>query len=121
MDIGRRRAFASLALLALVLGACSSGAKSGEPKKNDSADVRIDGFLFKPASLSVRAGSTVEWLNTDDIAHTITSGVPGAPTGAFDSGDRTLDQRFSHEFLTPGTFAYFCRNHNSMRGEVVVT
>ena len=109
----------ALATLALIGAACSGG----EPKKAASASnaVTIQGFLFKPASLTVKAGTDVAWTNRDDIAHTITSGSPGNLTGVFDSGDETLGKTFTHSFGTAGKFAYFCKNHNSMTGQITVT
>jgi plastocyanin len=109
----------ALALVALIGAACSSG----EPEKAAPAAnaVTIKGFLFKPASLSVKAGTAVTWTNRDDIAHTITSGSPGEPAGVFDSGDETLGKTFTHTFGTAGTFAYFCKNHNSMTAQITVT
>jgi plastocyanin len=105
-------------ILIVALGACSSDEAT---PPTSGPDVRIIGFLFKPESLTVAAGATVTWTNSDDIAHTVTAGTPESPTGAFDAGDRTKDQIFEHTFSSPGTFAYFCRNHNGMRGEVTVT
>jgi plastocyanin len=106
--------------LAAVLGACGG---SDEPKAGGTAAnaVRIAGFLFKPETLTVPAGTTVTWTNTDDIEHTITSGTPEVPTAAFDSGNKTKGQTFNHTFSDVGSFAYFCNNHKSMRGEVTVT
>ncbi|MGH2727849.1 MAG: cupredoxin domain-containing protein, partial [Actinomycetota bacterium] len=83
--------------------------------------VKIAGFLFKPATLSVPVDTTVTWTNSDDIEHTVTSGTPEAPTGVFDSGQKAKLQTFSHTFSEAGTFTYFCDNHKSMRGEVTVT
>lgn len=109
-----------ISLLVVVLAAC------GGPERTSSASaasnaVTISGFLFKPEKLTVPAGTTVTWANHDDIAHTVTAGAPEAPSGAFDSGDRVKDETFAHAFDAPGTFAYFCKNHNGMRGAVDVT
>jgi len=109
-----------LAVVGIVAAACSNDKPAASSTPNADA-VTIQGFLFHPESLSVKAGTTVIWTNHDDIAHTITSGVPGHPTADFASGDKTLGQAFTHAFPTPGTFTYFCSNHNSMRGEVKVT
>lgn len=104
-----------------VLAACGgSDEPAGDPDQGKNA-VRITGFLFKPERLAVAAGATVTWTNSDDIAHTITAGTPEMPTGAFDSGDVTKGQTFSHTFSDAGPFTYFCNNHKSMRGEVDVT
>ena len=111
---------AALAVVALIGAACSSDEPTRQPAGAPNA-VTMQGFLFKPATFSVKAGTVVVWTNRDDIAHTVTSGTPGKQTGVFDSGDKTLGQAFTHTFGTAGTFAYFCRNHNSMTGSVTVT
>ncbi|MEX2554600.1 MAG: plastocyanin/azurin family copper-binding protein [Actinomycetota bacterium] len=116
----KRMRLALVAVIALVavLGACGG---SDQPSGTTSNAVSIKGFLFKPETLAVTAGTTVTWTNSDDIEHTVTSGTPEAPSGEFDSGNKTKGQTFSHTFATAGTFTYFCNNHKSMRGEVTVT
>ena len=110
---------AALAVVALIGAACSnSEPKTAAPAANA---IEIRGFLFKPGTLSIEAGTAVNWTNKDDIPHTVTSGTPGTQTGVFDSGDKTLGQAFTHTFPSAGTFAYFCKNHNSMTGQVTVT
>lgn len=109
----------ALAVVAMVGAACSSDEPTAAAPVPDA--VTVKGFLFKPASLSVKAGAAVTWTNRDDIAHTITSGSPGSTKGEFDSGDVTLGKTFTHTFGTAGTFAYFCKNHNSMTGQITVT
>ena len=106
--------------LAAALGACGGSDRPSGTKETVNA-VSIKGFLFKPETLSVTAGTSVTWTNSDDIEHTVTSGTPEAPSGEFDSGDKTKGQTFSHAFAAAGTFTYFCKNHNGMRGEVTVT
>lgn len=112
-----------VALLAAVAAACGgSSGNDAEPQGSQGANrVSISGFLFKPDALTVPAGTTVTWTNTDDIAHTVTAGSPGMPSGAFDSGNKVKDETFAHAFSTAGSFPYFCSNHNGMRGEVAVT
>lgn len=48
------------------------------------AEVRVDikNLAFNPASITVRAGDTVTWTNSDSMAHTVT-----ADNGEFDSGN----------------------------------
>ncbi len=66
-------------------------------------------------------GTVVHVRNSDNTTHTVTSGTPDAPTGAFDvklagkgaTGSFTLDK--------PGTYTFFCRIHNSMTGQIVVS
>ncbi len=77
-------------------------------------------FSFQPGTIEVAVGTTVVWTNNDFIEHSVTSGKPDAPDGVFDSGFFLRGKTFSYTFTKPGTYAYFCRRHNSMFGEVVV-
>ena len=36
-----------------------------------AATVKIDNFSFSPATLEIKAGTTVTWTNADDIPHTV--------------------------------------------------
>ena len=117
-----RKVFSLLAAVMVVLGACSNGDDDARGGEVDANSVTIAGFLFSPDHLRVASGATVTWTNFDDIAHTVTSGVPDAPGDAFPpSGNKTKDQTYQHAFTTPGSFAYFCSNHNGMRGTIEVT
>jgi plastocyanin len=81
------------------------------------AQIVIDNFAFSPATLTVKAGTKVTWVNHDDVPHTATS---TAKAKAFDSKTLDTDERFSHVFKTPGTYEYFCAVHPRMTGTVVV-
>ncbi len=85
--------------------------------------VNIEGTTFVPSSITVRAGDTVIWSNTDILNHTVTSGNPCSPDGIFNSG--VLDPEtgiFSFTFNNVGTFKYYCLFHclGGMRGDVTV-
>jgi plastocyanin len=82
-----------------------------------AAKVSIDNFVFDPKELVVTAGATVTWVNTDDVAHTVTS---TAALPLFDSRTLRTDDKFSFEFKTPGTYDYFCKAHPDMTGKVIV-
>ena len=79
------------------------------------AEVDIDQFTFLPQRITVKAGTTVTWINEDDVPHTIVSS-----SKVFKS--KTLDTagKFSFKFTTPGTYDYFCSVHPHMTGAVVV-
>jgi Icc protein len=81
----------------------------------NALDVRIDNFSFTPVLTTVRIGTAVTWTNKDDIPHNIVS-----TTAAFKSPVLDTDERFSHTFDTPGTFAYYCSLHPKMTGQIVV-
>jgi plastocyanin len=80
-----------------------------------AAEVRIDNFTFSPPTLTVTAGTTVTWVNGDDIPHTIAAKDRSLRSKALDT-----DDRFSFTFTTPGEYDYFCSLHPHMVGKVVV-
>ena len=80
---------------------------------------------YSPNPIITEAGSTVTWINTDNIVHTVTSGEPNSANAGelFDSGLTALimpSKSFSHKFVHPGDFSYFCRVHPTMVAEVRV-
>jgi plastocyanin len=79
--------------------------------------VVIDNFTYRPARLTVKAGTKVTWVNRDDVPHTATS---TARPKKFDSGTLDTDQRFSFVFKTPGVYPYFCAVHPHMTATVIV-
>ena len=93
----------------------------GNVNAEQPVEAQIKLFQFKPQRIEIKAGTTVKWVNGDAIEHSVTSGVPGKPTGNFDSGFFNRSQSFVHTFTEPGTFTYFCMRHNSMTAKVVVT
>ena len=79
--------------------------------------VSIDNFAFKPKELSVAAGTTVTWINHDDVPHTASS---AGDRPAFDSKALDTDDKYSFTFTRPGTYKYYCKVHTHMTGTVVV-
>jgi len=82
----------------------------------DQAEVTIDNFTFAPVTLTVPAGTTVKWVNRDDIPHTVVSD----DKRTFKSKALDTDDSFSYTFTQPGTYTYFCSIHPKMTGQVVV-
>ena len=80
-----------------------------------TAEVKIDNFSFGPGALTVPVGTTVTWMNRDDIPHTVVS-----TDGAFKSKVLDTDEKFSFTFTKAGAFAYFCSIHPKMTGKVIV-
>jgi plastocyanin len=79
------------------------------------AEVEIDQFAFLPQRITVKAGTTVTWINEDDAPHTVAASSKLFKSKALDTRDK-----FSFTFTTPGTYAYFCSLHPHMTGAVVV-
>jgi plastocyanin len=83
----------------------------------DEAAIQVSakGFMFTPASLTVKAGTTVTWVNLDDEPHTVFS-----DSGLFRSSALDTQEHFSFKFEKPGTYHYLCTIHPRMLGTVVV-
>lgn len=77
----------------------------------------INNFAFGPATLTVKRGTTVTWINKDGDAHLVTAvgAKPLFSSNPLDTGDS-----FSFTFNAPGTYAYFCKIHPTMKGVVIV-
>ena len=80
-----------------------------------TAEVKIDNFSFGPAELKIAAGTTVTWINRDDIPHTVVS-----TDKVFKSKVLDTDEKFSFTFDKAGTYPYFCSIHPKMTGKVIV-
>ena len=80
-----------------------------------AAEVKIDNFSFSPATLTVAAGTTVTWVNHDDIPHNVVS-----TDKVFKSKVMDTDEKFSFTFTKAGEYSYFCGIHPKMTGRVVV-
>jgi len=79
-------------------------------------EVEIDNFAFSPQDLTIAAGTTVEWVNRDDIPHVVVSD----DRKTFKSKVLDTDEKFSYTFTKPGTYTYFCSIHPKMTGKVIV-
>jgi len=78
--------------------------------------IRITNFVFDAATVTVPVGTTVTWVNEDDVPHTVVSD----DKTTFRSKVMDTDGSFSFTFANPGTYAYFCSIHPHMTGKVVV-
>jgi amicyanin len=101
------RALAALIALALVV-------VNGNANAAD-AQVKIANFTFEPPALTVKVGTTVTWVNDDDIPHLVSE-----KDGKFRSSALDTDATFSQTFKDAGTVEYFCVLHPHMTGKIVV-
>jgi nitrite reductase (NO-forming) len=78
--------------------------------------------FYEPPALTVPAGSTVTWKNSDSTLHTVTSGSAesGVSGTEFDSSYMAGGKTFQHTFNSAGTFDYYCTLHPFMKGQVIV-
>ena len=117
----RRSAFiASVMMVAVIgLGEIVSEHKrftvSAQEKPASTAEVKIDNFVFGPAAITVPVGTTVTWINHDDIPHTVVG-----TERVFKSKVLDTDEKFSFTFTKPGEYPYFCSIHPKMTGKVIV-
>ena len=109
--------FRMAALLLLLLGVVAFATRSARAGSQESpaAQVKIDNFSFTPTTLTVAAGTTVTWTNSDDVPHTVVS-----DDKLFKSKVLDTDEKFSYTFTKPGTYPYFCSVHPKMTGSIVV-
>src|SRR5262249_22305939 len=81
----------------------------------NQAGVNIAGFAFVPATITISAGQSVTWTNSDPVVHTATS-----DDKVWDSGNLSPHATFTTTFSQPGTYAYHCTIHPFIRGTIVV-
>ena len=76
---------------------------------------------FIPSTVVITAGGTVTWENTDNAAHTATSGSPSdGPDDVWDSSLMMVNGSYSVTLDDEGTYPYFCMVHPWMQGTVIV-
>lgn len=77
-------------------------------------------FAFQPATVSIKAGTTVVWVNDTGTLHTSTSDSSDAIS--WDSSAITVSGgSYSFTFSKPGTYPYHCAFHPFMHGSITVT
>ena len=111
---------AAAALLVLSFGLSkASHAKPAASEQGNSSDkyqIKIDNFSFAPATLTVPVGTTVTWVNQDDVPHNIRN----SEGNILRSPVMDTDQKFSYTFTKAGTYPYYCGIHPKMTGKVLV-
>ena len=88
----------------------------GTAAETDAApQVMIDNFVYSPVPLTVKVGTTVTWINHDDIPHTVDS-----TQGKFKSAALDTDDKFEFRFTEAGEYPFYCRIHPKMTGKIIV-
>jgi plastocyanin len=106
------QAFALL-IYAFAMTIAADEVKAGPPAP--AALVHIGNFTFNQPAITVHPGTTVTWVNDDDIPHTVVEQGLAFKSKVLDTGDR-----FSFTFAKAGQFSYFCSLHPHMTGKVIV-
>ena len=108
---GRRAVIAAM-LVGPVIGALLAG---GMVAAEEVRMISIDNFTFSAKELIVPVGSTVRWINRDDILHSVV-----ARDAAFRSKALDTDDVYSFRFTRAGSFDYLCGQHPLMTGTIIV-
>jgi plastocyanin len=108
-------------IIVLVVAACDGGDGASNETMNGDAgtsgdnEVVMQDLSFQPGDITVEVGTEVTWTNEDGVTHTTTS-----EDTAWDSGDLSSGETFSHTFDVPGSYAYVCDIHPTMQATVTV-
>ena len=94
--------------------------ESVSPQSQPRSSVTIKLFQYQPGRIEVKAGTTVTWLNEDEIFHTVTAAEPAKQGGGFDASLDGKGNSFSFTFSQLGIYTYYCDRHEHMRGEIEV-
>ena len=79
------------------------------------ATVNMDHNTFIPGEITVAPGTTVTWVNDENMPHTVVD-----LNKAFRSKTLVKDASFSFTFATAGDYSYLCSIHPNMKGKVIV-
>lgn len=107
-----------LLMIAVYAHAAQNAAAEADNKtQNKTVVIEMQGYHFKPDKITIEPGTTVEWINTGKIAHTVTD-----DHDAWDSGSLKPGEKFSRRFDDSGTFKYYCIPHREaqMTGTIIV-
>jgi plastocyanin len=107
----------------VVTTSCSGGGYSSPTTPSTASGTQVTiprgaqsmgSAAYAPNPVTISAGSSVTWMNTDTVTHTATS-----DSGAF-SGNLAPGATYSYTFPAKGTYPYHCTQHPGMMGTVVV-
>ena len=131
-DLRRRAAAVLILFLSAQLTSCFSERSATDPDAlledcnvpgeaigPNRAVIAIRDYAFLPDTIRISRGTTVFWVNCDNIAgldaHTTTS-----DNGTWVSPTFAEGGQFRRTFTSTGTFLYHCGPHAFMRGTVIV-
>lgn len=83
-------------------------------------EIEIENFVYSPATVTVKKGTTVTWTNRDDVQHNVVFDDSG--NGTVENGKLIgKDESVSFTFNEVGEFPYHCAPHPQMQATVIVT
>jgi len=105
----------TISRLCLALGVAAALGDAPAHAAAAATTVKIENFTFEPQTLTIHAGTTITWVNDDDIPHLVAENEGRFRSAALDTGDS-----YSETLTAPGTIEYFCALHPHMTGTIVV-
>lgn len=119
-------ACAALLLIFALVAGCSTSSIGGmgtpqptPPLPSNVANViAIKDFVFTPSDITIKAGSTVSWVNQGSASHQVVADTSSAVQ--FSSKELPSGTSYSFTFSKPGTYPYHCGIHQSMVGIITV-
>jgi plastocyanin len=125
--IGHIVFFSVILLTGIILASCTSGGSGSSATTTTSAgtgtttgsgttvQVIMNNRSYDPATVTIKAGDTVTWVNQDAPQHDVVADNGEFKSDLFDKGGT-----FSFTFSTAGTYPYHCSIHPGMTGTVIV-
>jgi len=114
---------ATLVLIAAAIAGCTgnppaltSGAPVADLQPAARITEKIDNYAYQPKTITVKAGTTIKFVNKDSVTHTVT-----AMNGSFRSPLILPGKSWKHTFKTAGKFKFYCQIHPFMKGVLDVT
>ena len=106
---------AAAALCSATAASAAGPAASAPAAAVHGQTVAIAGMRFMPATLQLRRGERVEWVNNDLVPHTVT-----ARDGSFDSKTIAAGATWAWTPTRAGSVAYACAYHPDMPATVTI-
>jgi len=134
--MNRRRLFplalVAATLIATALAYGGDDSRGTKHAQSETVTIEIENLKFVPADLVVAPGTTIRWINLDQVDHDVTSGKSligratrgmaktKFPDDKFASGLFGKDKSFSVTFDKKGEYQYYCDIHPFMIARIVV-
>jgi len=105
-----RRLPVTVVLLACTAVTVAAATAAQRGRKPATHTITITGMQFTPATLTIKPGDTVVWINKDIVAHTATAAA------TFDSRIIQPEKSWKMVFKKKGDYPYVCSYHPTMKG-----
>ncbi len=97
----------------------AAGNNGGTPS-GGVTKVSMHSIQFDPKTVTVKKGTTVEWVNNDSVNHDVTKRTGPGPNFSSGTGNLGSGDTYKVTFNAAGTIQYECTVHPGMTGTIVV-